>query len=118
MAEQEQPQAEKYGDLKRNRDFWKDQFSKSEQEKLQLGAEIQKLANALVEAKDKADAGALLAEELVLARRMLRELAEHVSGRNGMLAKSKTFCGVCQNPVFCPIGKVWKALDPAEEAAA
>lgn len=116
--EQEQPQAEKsetVKQLRRNRDFWKDRFSQIEQENQTMGKHFQQLSAELVEARDGLKEAA---EKRDLALTLLRELADHVSGRNGMLAKSKSFCGVCQNPNSCPIAKVWKAIDPAEGVAA
>jgi len=109
------PQIEK---LKRDVDFWRNGVESKDNEIKKLSAEIVGLRSQLLQSDDKTEEAKNLETELSEARSLLRTLAEHVAGLDGNLSKSRTFCGVCQNPYTCALNRVWEFLEAKTQEAA
>jgi chromosome segregation ATPase len=108
--------------LRHDVEFWKNGYTKSEIEMNQIAAQLVQKSSEIVAANDKVAVMERtlkdLSEDRQTALRLLRMLAQHVAGRDGMLQLSKTFCSVCQNVNNCPLREVYDFIgNPAQVAA-
>jgi chromosome segregation ATPase len=121
MADQDK-QSSELQKLRHDLDFWKRGYEKSETEKNQIAAQLVQKSSEIVAANDRVAVMERtlkdLSEDRQTALRLLRILAQHVAGRDGMLQLSKTFCNICQNPNQCPLREVNDFIgNPVEVAA-
>jgi len=109
--------------LKADVEFWRDAYEKTEVANKKLTTECAELKSELSDRRAKLEASRTVGDdmrnELSEAKRWLNLLADHVSGRDGMLQKSRTFCAVCEGSGLCVLKGVneFLAQDGAKEAA-
>jgi hypothetical protein len=108
--------AKQIADLKHLVEFWKDGYTKIENEQKETMAKFVQQSSELVGARDSLASALRLVGRLKIERdgaiRRLLVMLDHTAGRNGSLAKSELFCSTCMNPYNCPAREAREFLKP------
>lgn len=91
-------------------EFWRKSYEAQEIENKKLTARLNQQADSDKKLEEARDDHAAAMDDYTTAVTLLRRLADHAAGRDGMLQPSKIFCSKCEDAGNCMIREVYEFL--------